>query len=123
MRHAAGERHRHRDAATGHGGHGTRADPYRGRHRAVIAAAAAGMATPGCIEICGGQDAPFSPYGCRKGLHTPDEMGEARRGQPERFAMGFSTSDLTLLRIRCAGCKQYTERLVTLLVRKTSMTC
>jgi hypothetical protein len=37
--------------------------------------------------------------------------------------MRFSTSDLTLLRIRCAGCKQYTERLVTLLVRKNSMTC
>jgi hypothetical protein len=50
-------------------------------------------------------------------------MEEAWRGQPKRFAMRFSTSDLTLLRIRCAGCKQYTERLVTLLVRKNSMTC
>jgi hypothetical protein len=37
--------------------------------------------------------------------------------------MGFSTSDLTLLRIRCDGCKQYTDRLVTLLLRKSSMTC
>jgi hypothetical protein len=37
--------------------------------------------------------------------------------------MGFSTADLTLLRIRCDACKQYTERLVTLLLRRTSMTC
>jgi len=37
--------------------------------------------------------------------------------------MGFSTSDLTLLRIRCDGCKQYTDKLVTLLMRRTSMTC
>lgn len=37
--------------------------------------------------------------------------------------MPFSTSDLTILRIRCAGCKQYTEKLVTLLVRKVSMPC
>jgi hypothetical protein len=37
--------------------------------------------------------------------------------------MGFSTSDLTLLRIRCAACKQYSEKLVTLLLRKKSMTC
>jgi hypothetical protein len=37
--------------------------------------------------------------------------------------MGFSTSDLTLLRIRCEACKQYTERLVTLLLRKPTMTC
>ncbi|HXW23735.1 MAG TPA: hypothetical protein VEK73_03225 [Xanthobacteraceae bacterium] len=37
--------------------------------------------------------------------------------------MGFSTSDLTLLRIRCDACKQYTERLVTLLLRKGAMTC
>jgi hypothetical protein len=37
--------------------------------------------------------------------------------------MGFSTSDLTLLRIRCDGCKQYTEKLVTLLLRRTTMTC
>ena len=37
--------------------------------------------------------------------------------------MGFSTADLTLLRIRCNACKQYTERLVTLLLRRTSMTC
>jgi hypothetical protein len=37
--------------------------------------------------------------------------------------MGFSTADLTLLRIRCDGCKQYTDKLVTLLLRRTSMTC
>jgi hypothetical protein len=37
--------------------------------------------------------------------------------------MGFSTSDLTLLRIRCDACKQYTERLVTLLLRKPTMIC
>jgi hypothetical protein len=37
--------------------------------------------------------------------------------------MAFSTSDLTILRIRCAGCKQYTEKLVTLLVRKVNMPC
>ena len=37
--------------------------------------------------------------------------------------MGFSTSDLTLLRIRCDTCKQYTERLVTLLLRRPTMTC
>jgi hypothetical protein len=37
--------------------------------------------------------------------------------------MGFSTSDLTLLRIRCDTCRQYSERLVTLLLRKPTMTC
>ncbi len=37
--------------------------------------------------------------------------------------MPFSTSDLTILRIRCSGCKQYTEKLVTLLVRKVSVPC
>jgi hypothetical protein len=37
--------------------------------------------------------------------------------------MGFSTADLTLLRIRCEGCKQYSEKLVTLLLRRTNMTC
>lgn len=37
--------------------------------------------------------------------------------------MAFSTSDLTILRIRCPSCKQYTEKLVTLLVRKVSMPC
>jgi hypothetical protein len=37
--------------------------------------------------------------------------------------MPFSTSDLTVLRIRCPGCKQYTEKLVTLLVRKVNMPC
>ena len=37
--------------------------------------------------------------------------------------MGFSTADLTLLRIRCDACKQYSERLVTLLLRRSSMTC
>ena len=37
--------------------------------------------------------------------------------------MPFSTADWTILRIRCSGCRQYTERLVTLLVRKDFMTC
>jgi len=37
--------------------------------------------------------------------------------------MAFSTSDLTILRIRCPGCKQYTEKLVTLLLRKTALPC
>jgi hypothetical protein len=37
--------------------------------------------------------------------------------------MGFSTADLTLLRIRCDACKQYSERLVTLLLRANFMTC
>jgi hypothetical protein len=37
--------------------------------------------------------------------------------------MPFSTADWTLLRIRCGSCKQYTERLVTLLVRKDFLTC
>jgi hypothetical protein len=37
--------------------------------------------------------------------------------------MSFSTADLTLLRIRCTACKQYSERLVTLLLRANSMTC
>ena len=37
--------------------------------------------------------------------------------------MGFSTSDLTILRIRCPACKQYTEKLVTLLARKTNIPC
>ena len=37
--------------------------------------------------------------------------------------MRFSTADLTLLRIRCDACKQYSERLVTLLLRANSMTC
>jgi hypothetical protein len=37
--------------------------------------------------------------------------------------MPFSTADLTLLRIRCGGCRQHTEKLVTLLVRKDIMRC
>ena len=50
-------------------------------------------------------------------------MSEAWRDQRKRFAMRFSTADLTLLRIRCPGCKQYTEKLVTLLLRKNAMNC
>jgi len=50
-------------------------------------------------------------------------MSEACHDPRKRFAMNFSTSDLTLLRIRCPSCKQYTERLVTLLLRKKSMNC
>ena len=37
--------------------------------------------------------------------------------------MTFSTADWTVLRIRCAGCRQYTERLVTLLLRKDFLPC
>jgi hypothetical protein len=37
--------------------------------------------------------------------------------------MPFSTSDLTLLRLRCDSCRQYTEKLVTLLVRKDTIPC
>jgi hypothetical protein len=37
--------------------------------------------------------------------------------------MGFSTADLTLLRILCDACRQYTDRLVTLLLRRSAMTC
>jgi hypothetical protein len=38
-------------------------------------------------------------------------------------AMSFSTADWTVLRLRCSGCRQYTERLVTLLLRKDYLTC
>jgi transcription elongation factor Elf1 len=37
--------------------------------------------------------------------------------------MGFSAADLTLLRIRCAGCGQHTEKLVTVLAKKDFLTC
>jgi hypothetical protein len=37
--------------------------------------------------------------------------------------MPFSAADLTLLRIRCAGCGQHTEKLVTVLAKKESITC
>jgi hypothetical protein len=37
--------------------------------------------------------------------------------------MAFSAADLTLLRIRCAGCGQHTEKLVTVLAKKDSITC
>ena len=37
--------------------------------------------------------------------------------------MKFSTSDLTILRIRCQKCGQHTEKLVTLLVRKDAIPC
>lgn len=37
--------------------------------------------------------------------------------------MAFSAADLTLLRIRCAGCGQHTEKLVTVLARRGSIPC
>ena len=37
--------------------------------------------------------------------------------------MAFSAADLTLLRIRCAGCGQHTEKLVTVLAKKESIPC
>jgi transcription elongation factor Elf1 len=37
--------------------------------------------------------------------------------------MKFSTSDLTLLRIRCPKCGQHTEKIVTVLVRKDAIQC
>jgi DNA-directed RNA polymerase subunit RPC12/RpoP len=37
--------------------------------------------------------------------------------------MKFSTSDLTLLRIRCHNCGQHTEKIVTVLVRKDAIQC
>jgi ribosomal protein S27E len=37
--------------------------------------------------------------------------------------MAFSAADLTLLRIRCAGCGQHTEKLVTVLAKKDSIPC
>jgi DNA-directed RNA polymerase subunit RPC12/RpoP len=38
-------------------------------------------------------------------------------------AMKFSTSDLTILRIRCQKCGQHTEKIVTILVRKDAIAC
>ncbi len=35
--------------------------------------------------------------------------------------MAFSAADLTILRIRCPGCGQHTEKLVTVLVRKSNI--
>jgi hypothetical protein len=37
--------------------------------------------------------------------------------------MTFSTADWTVLRLRCTSCRQYTERLVTLLLRKDHLPC
>jgi hypothetical protein len=37
--------------------------------------------------------------------------------------MTFSTADWTVLRLRCNSCRQYTERLVTLLLRKEYLQC
>jgi len=37
--------------------------------------------------------------------------------------MKFSTADMTILRIRCPKCGQHTEKLVAVLVRKTSIPC
>jgi DNA-directed RNA polymerase subunit RPC12/RpoP len=35
----------------------------------------------------------------------------------------FSTSDLTILRIRCQKCGQHTEKIVTVLIRKDAIPC
>jgi transcription elongation factor Elf1 len=37
--------------------------------------------------------------------------------------MSFSAADLTILRIRCPECGQHTEKLVTVLVRRSSIAC
>ncbi len=37
--------------------------------------------------------------------------------------MNFSTSDWTMLRIRCHKCGQHTEKIVTVLVRKDAIPC
>jgi formate dehydrogenase maturation protein FdhE len=37
--------------------------------------------------------------------------------------MNFSTSDWTMLRIRCQKCGQHTEKIVTVLVRKDAIPC
>jgi hypothetical protein len=37
--------------------------------------------------------------------------------------VAFSAADLTILRIRCPGCGQHTEKLVTVLVRKSNIPC
>ena len=37
--------------------------------------------------------------------------------------MNFSTADWTMLRIRCQKCGQYTEKIVTVLVRKDAIAC
>jgi ribosomal protein S27AE len=37
--------------------------------------------------------------------------------------MKFSTSDLTILRIRCTKCGQHTEKVVTVLVHKDAIQC
>jgi ribosomal protein S27E len=39
------------------------------------------------------------------------------------FEMPFSAADLTLLRIRCPGCGQHSEKLVTVLVKKDAIAC
>jgi hypothetical protein len=37
--------------------------------------------------------------------------------------MAFSAADITLLRTRCVGCGQHTEKLVTVLSKKDSIPC
>jgi transcription elongation factor Elf1 len=37
--------------------------------------------------------------------------------------MAFSAADLTILRIRCPECGQHTEKLVTVLVKKSNIPC
>jgi len=45
------------------------------------------------------------------------------RRREDLAVMKFSTSDLTLLRIRCQKCGQHTEKVVTVLVRKDAIQC
>ena len=37
--------------------------------------------------------------------------------------MKYSTSDLTILRLRCQKCGQDTEKIVTVLIRKDAISC
>jgi transcription elongation factor Elf1 len=37
--------------------------------------------------------------------------------------MAFSAADLTILRIRCPECGQHTEKLVSVLVKKSNIPC
>ena len=57
----------------------------------------------------------FPDYSCENVIieaFDPDVMGAK-----------FSTSDLTILRLRCPKCAQYTDKIVTVLVRKEAVPC
>jgi DNA-directed RNA polymerase subunit RPC12/RpoP len=63
-----------------------------------------------------------------KSRPSPDPAATGRQIHASRSggivaAMKFSTSDLTILRIRCAKCSQHTEKSVTVLVRKDAIQC